>query len=72
MLPSCPVISWERAVQMIRNGVVVSIGQRHSLDVGLRTKGGATYYTKEPRIDEVIRVVREEAPNARDVALGTE
>jgi hypothetical protein len=72
--PAAPpiAISWERALALIRGGEVRAVMQTHDLAVTLRTESGDRYTTREPAIDAVIRAVREEAPNAGEIAIMTE
>ncbi len=66
--PLCPPadrsdqISWERAVDLIESGRINYAAQYHDLRVCLRDTRGGMYSTVEPKIDEVMRTVRE-APN---------
>ncbi len=71
-LPPPGAITWEQALAVIRSGEVRSVMQSHDLAVAITTKSGARYTTKEPRIDDVIRAAREEAPNAGEIAIMTE
>ncbi len=70
--PPPGAIPWEQALTLIRSGRVRMVMQAHSLDVTLQTASGEHYTTREPSIDAVIRAVREEAPNADEIAIATE
>ena len=70
--PPPGAIPWEQALTLIRSGRVRMVMQAHSLDVTLQTASGEHYTTREPSIDAVIRAVREEAPNAGEIAIATE
>jgi hypothetical protein len=71
-LPPPGAIPWEQALALIRSGEVRMVMQAHALGVTLRTANGDRYTTREPAIDAVIRAVREEAPNAEEIAIATE
>ena len=70
--PAQGAIPWEQALTLIRSGRVRMVMQAHSLDVALQTASGEHYTTREPSIDAVLRAVREEAPNAGEIAIATE
>lgn len=44
-------VSWEAAVEILKNCEVKIVSQTHSLDVYLSLKDGSSIHTKEPRID---------------------
>ncbi len=64
-------ISWDEAVALIRGGSITSVGQTHSLTVGL-SGGGRRYSTREPEIDAVWHVVCEVDPKHEWIQFGTE
>lgn len=70
--PPPGAITWQQALTLIRSGRVRMVMQAHSLDVTLQTTSGEHYTTREPSIDAVITAVREEAPNADEIAIATE
>ena len=70
--PPPGAITWQQALTLIRSGRVRMVMQAHSLDVTLQTTSGEHYTTREPSIDAVIRAVRDEAPNAEEIAIATE
>jgi hypothetical protein len=75
--PSNPVgpaqrISWDEALALIASGEVRRVMQFHALDVWILTASGDRYTTLEPHIDAVTSAVLELAPNADEIALGTE
>jgi hypothetical protein len=55
-------ISWEEAVELIKNCQVTMVSQTHSRDVYLSLRDGTSRSTVEPRID----MVSQEAGNASD------
>jgi hypothetical protein len=64
-------ITWERAVDLVREGQVAAVAQYHSLKVEIRLIDGTEYWTTEPRIDAIFRVV-EDAPNRDSIIIATE
>ena len=60
-------IPWSDAVDLIREGSVTAVSQNHCRDVRLDTADGEVYYTVEPAIDEVLRVIEESAPNKSEI-----
>jgi hypothetical protein len=70
--PAPRTIPWERAVGLIESGQVQEVTQLHSRQVTLKTGRGETFQTVEPALDEVIRVVRERAPNRHSIPIATE
>lgn len=70
--PPPGAISWSQALTLIRSGRVRMVMQAHSLDVTLQTTSGEHYTTREPSIDAVITAIRDEAPNAGEIAIATE
>jgi hypothetical protein len=70
--PPVGAIAWEEALALLRSGSVRQVSQTHALDVTLVTETGARYTAREPRIDEILRAVRAEAPNAGQIAIATE
>jgi hypothetical protein len=70
--PPVGAIAWEEALALLRSGAVRQVSQAHSLDVRLVTETGAHYTTREPRIDEILRAVRSQAPNAGQIVIATE
>jgi hypothetical protein len=72
LAPRVGAISWEEALALLRSGEVRRVAQTHALDVTLETRTGARYTAREPAIDAVLRAVREQAPNADEIAIATE
>jgi hypothetical protein len=70
--PPPKMIPWERAVKLIESGQVQEVTQLHSREVTLKTNRGEIFQTLEPALDEVIRVVRERAPNKDSIPIATE
>ena len=70
--PRVGAISWEEALALIRSGEVRRVAQTHAREVTLETTTGARYTAYEPAIDAVLRAVREQAPNADEIAIATE
>lgn len=70
--PRPTAITWKRAVRLIESGQVREVFQLHSRQVTLKTARGETYQTVEPALDEVIRIVRERAPNKDSIPIATE
>jgi hypothetical protein len=50
----------------------VRVGQDHSRLVNVRMRDGTHFLTREPRLDDVIHVVKEQAPNAQEIYMVTE
>jgi hypothetical protein len=70
--PPVGAISWEEALALLRSGSVRQVSQTHAQDVRIVTETGASYTAREPRIDEILRAVRSEAPNASQIVIVTE
>jgi hypothetical protein len=70
--PRVGAISWEEALALLRSGEVRRVAQTHALEVTLETTTGARYTAREPAIDAVLRAVREQAPNADEIAIASE
>jgi hypothetical protein len=70
--PRVGAISWQEALALLRSGEVRRVAQTHALEVTLETRTGARYTAREPEIDAVLRAVREQAPNAGEIAIATE
>lgn len=64
-------LSWQDAVSVIQHGDLKSVTQLHSLTVYLNMKSGIRYRTTEPRIDEVINVLKKFGKD-NDVGVMTE
>ena len=65
-------IQWEEAVKLIRSGKAEYVSQGHSLRVSITTKDGRRYFTQEPEIDDVLRVIREVDPERKKITFMTE
>ena len=65
-------IEWEKAKQMILSGQVMSVSQSHSRVVGLSMRDGRTYSTQEPKLDDVLPIVREVDPKGVFMRYKTE
>jgi outer membrane lipopolysaccharide assembly protein LptE/RlpB len=50
--------SWENLVTMINTGDYQSVGQQHDRTVRLVLENGQVFQAKEPKIDDVSKVVR--------------
>jgi len=54
--PPSKEISWEEAVELIKECMVKEIIQAHNLDVALVLTNDSRVLTKEPEIDEIIKI----------------
>ena len=66
------VITWDAAVDLIKEGNVKQVFQTHSLDVTLDMKSGEQYKTTEPSIDDVFKVIDACGNPCKDMLLATE
>jgi hypothetical protein len=55
-------MTWDEAANLVRKGEIVMAAQTHALHVDLLSRDGREYKTTEPRIDEILKVVREVDP----------
>jgi hypothetical protein len=65
-------IEWDRAKEMILGGQAQSVMQTHSLSVSITGRDGIQYRTREPNIDDVLRLVKEVDPKRVFMGYGTE
>ncbi len=64
-------ISWDDAKQMIMKWEVVSVAQSHNLDVEIKSNW-KTYYTVEPKIDEVFDIISQCWESCKNIVMVTE
>ena len=65
-------ISWPEAEKLIREGRIQSVVQAHSREIWLTGSRGAAYRAVEPKIDDVIHLVREVDPSGKKILVATE
>ncbi|MEJ2749725.1 MAG: DUF333 domain-containing protein [Anaerolineae bacterium] len=70
--PGETTISWERAADLIRNGLVDAVSQTHALEVTLNLKDGRSLTTIEPQIDDVFQVINECGEPCSNMIIATE
>ena len=56
------VIAWEQARRLLLLGAVRTAAQHHDLSVFMITRSGKAFTTREPRLDEIWKVVAEVDP----------
>lgn len=66
------LVPWEKAKELILKGDIVFVMQSHSLDVAMEGGNGVLYKTTEPKIDEVLRLIRQVDPKGVFINYGTE
>lgn len=64
-------VSWEDAVKIISEGDIDYVFQTHDRTVNIKMKDGSDFFTTEPNIDEVIRVI-ERAGKSDEIGIMTE
>ena len=52
-------IEWEDAIELVQSGEACFGSQLHNRCVSLKTEDGNLYKTREPQIDDIIRINRE-------------
>lgn len=65
-------IEWSKAKDMILAGQAISVGQTHALHVSITGRDGVEYRTREPKIDEVLRLLEEVDPKRVFISFATE
>ena len=70
--PGEEVISWERAVELIKNCEVRMAAQTHSLKIYLTLKNGKTVIATEPVIDDMFSAIESARGVCGDIPVATE
>lgn len=65
-------ISWEKAKSLIASGRITAVSQNHKLVVEFVDRDGNRYTTKEPAIDDVLKLVDQVDPKRERIQFITE
>lgn len=65
-------VPWSQAVVLLRRCKVADVTQTHARDVTLRLRNGRVLLAREPRIDDMFRVLRPLPPACAPRTVGTE
>jgi len=65
-------IEWGEAEKIIKNGAVARVTQTHDGLVILQLKEGIVFTTKQPQVDDVLKVIEECGDKCSDILVATE
>jgi hypothetical protein len=65
-------IDWNRVIELLRSGRVMTVVQQHDLTVTLTTGDDKRYVAKEPTLDAILGAITLHAPNAQSIVVATE
>jgi hypothetical protein len=65
-------ISWEQAKNLIQSGQVLSVEQRHSKELLIMTRESNFFITKQEKIDQAYKLIREIDPKGLFIYYATE
>ena len=65
-------VNWTEAQRLLRDCQVKAVGQTHSRLVTLKLRHGGGVFTREPRIDDVFRILNRLPRACRPTTVATE
>lgn len=66
------MLEWQSVEGTIFSGMVVSVSQKHDLQVSVTLKDGRTLLSTEPAIDDIIKIIQRCGDPCKDIKVATE